>query len=1206
MEQIKQKHFVDTIFHLYEHTPVEVRESYAPKWLELMEKTRDQRLHITFTGHFSAGKSTLLNHLVHGKVLPSSPLPTSSNIVMLAKGPSVVRATDYDGTMYEWKGGAENSFIQTLCKRGDVLHKVYIEHDSFELDNNLVFMDSPGIDSTDDDHRKSTESALHMGDIIVYVTDYHHVQSELNISFIKKLKEMNKELLVIVNQIDKHNEEELPFSQFKERIEDTMVEVGVERDDIFYTTLKALNHPNNELHRFMKKIEQFEKKRQELIEQNIVQSSVQLIKEIAHDTVERFLEKEQVSYEQFQKVEATLDDLKESLEKIDEEIETLNKQKKAIESDYEHELDSLLKNANITPFTVREKAKQFLTTLDPQFKVGLLFSKKKTEAAKKEAYEALLEELNKQIETEIIWHLRNFSKAIYETYELTNGSLLEGILALSYEITLGELQSIVKQGAQLNDQYVLQFAKDVSDYVKRNVKMQAFDILNELIQTKESHQNDKKMSFILKKESLTEQLVVKSKWIEEKEQIEKWQSNMLAALKNGVIYEEFSVQSWLKEKMQERLRLLKENEYPAILTENEMEQQMIEQEEDISSMNSGVQTSATIVNKLHKAVQLLEGLEELTYLKDRLKIRANTIENRSFTIAMFGAFSAGKSSFANALIGERIFPSSPNPTTAVINKLTGITSEFSHGDVQILFKSEQDLLEELNDLLNPHHLHVTELSQLTKVRNELQQNIADSVGKRLDIYEKGIQFLQAQQSKEKITFVEKIEQYVANEEKSCVIQEVTIYYDCELTRKGITLVDTPGASSLHQRHTDLAFQYIKDADAIIFLTYFNHPFSKGDQQFLHQLGLVKDTFTLDKMFFIINAIDLAEDEEEANTVKQYVKQMLLKHSIRNPKLFNVSSLATLNKKELTHVKNEFEPFEQAFAHFIEHDLMEMMVQSASHELQVTINQLKELITLSKLGESERQQKIEALQKAKHSVEQMMKTSNQDDVMIQMKQELQELNHYVKQRLLYRMSDLFKQAYEPSKFVEKNQNTKQILTNCFDEFITTLNTAYVQEFNATSLRIEKYVNGLMERAFSQLITHIEEVIPSIPYSQMEKLQTDTPVLNLQLRSIIPDNMEKGHKYFKNAKAFFEHNEKQKLYLYFEQQLPFIMETMVKKGENLSYPYYEKAFQKQWQKILQVVQSDVEAYVQSRITTLNAPRDVDQLETILKTMEKEVVE
>ncbi|XBO85328.1 dynamin family protein [Bacillus licheniformis] len=93
-----------------------------------------------------------------------------------------------------------------------------------------------------------------------------------------------------------------------------------------------------------------------------------------------------------------------------------------------------------------------------------------------------------------------------------------------------------------------------------------------------------------------------------------------------------------------------------------------------------------------------------------------------------------------------------------------------------------------------------------------------------------------------------------------------------VTEKGITIVDTPGASSMNKRHTELAFQYMKDADALLYLTYYQHAFSKADRSFLRKLGLIKDAFSMDKMFFILNAADLAESPVELQTVEDYVRE----------------------------------------------------------------------------------------------------------------------------------------------------------------------------------------------------------------------------------------------------------------------------------------------------------------------------------------------
>src|SRR5699024_308259 len=110
--------------------------------------------------------------------------------------------------------------------------------------------------------------------------------------------------------------------------------------------------------------------------------------------------------------------------------------------------------------------------------------------------------------------------------------------------------------------------------------------------------------------------------------------------------------------------------------------------------------------------------------------------------------------------------------------------------------------------------------------------------------------------------LEAFSRYVSDESRACFVELAELYYDCPLTRQGVTLVDTPGADSIHARHTEVAFRYIKDADAILFVTYYNHAFSRADREFLIQLGRVKDAFEMDKMFFIMNAADLASSDRE--------------------------------------------------------------------------------------------------------------------------------------------------------------------------------------------------------------------------------------------------------------------------------------------------------------------------------------------------------
>src|SRR5690625_1386773 len=122
--------------------------------------------------------------------------------------------------------------------------------------------------------------------------------------------------------------------------------------------------------------------------------------------------------------------------------------------------------------------------------------------------------------------------------------------------------------------------------------------------------------------------------------------------------------------------------------------------------------------------------------------------------------------------------------------------------------------------------------------------------------------------------------YVTDESIAAYIEAVDLYYDNALTEKGITLVDTPGANSVNARHTNVAFDYIKEADAILYVTYYNHAVTSADRDFLIQLGRVKESFEIDKMYFIVNSSDLADSLDNITLVLIYMSDQLIHFRIR--------------------------------------------------------------------------------------------------------------------------------------------------------------------------------------------------------------------------------------------------------------------------------------------------------------------------------------
>src|SRR5699024_4440563 len=78
-------------------------EENAEKILELYQKLENGELMISFSGHFSAGKSSIINNLLGQDILPKSPIPTSANIVKMTSGEGWARVFFYNEEPVEYR-----------------------------------------------------------------------------------------------------------------------------------------------------------------------------------------------------------------------------------------------------------------------------------------------------------------------------------------------------------------------------------------------------------------------------------------------------------------------------------------------------------------------------------------------------------------------------------------------------------------------------------------------------------------------------------------------------------------------------------------------------------------------------------------------------------------------------------------------------------------------------------------------------------------------------------------------------------------------------------------------------------------------------------------------------------------------------------------------------------------------------------------------
>ncbi|UJF36357.1 dynamin family protein [Paenibacillus hexagrammi] len=525
-----------------------------------------------------------------------------------------------------------------------------------------------------------------------------------------------------------------------------------------------------------------------------------------------------------------------------------------------------------------------------------------------------------------------------------------------------------------------------------------------------------------------------------------------------------------------------------------------------------------------------------------MRDKAERLRKRTFTIALFGAFSAGKSSFANALIGERVLPVSPNPTTAAINRIMPPQDGWPHGTAKVKMKTADAILQDVLYSLELLGVQAHDMDSALLRIGKLTPADVTPKGKPhysfLKAVEKGWSEARSKLGSELKITKDEFSGYVAEESKSCFVEFIELYYSNPLTDQGIIFVDTPGADSINARHTGVAFNYIKNADAILFVTYYNHAFSQADREFLLQLGRVKDSFEMDKMFFIVNAADLASSQEELEGVVKHVETNLLQHGIRHPRIYPISSyLAAEGKVTGDHrlvQQSQITPFEQDFVKFTLGELSEVAIHSANLEMSRAVQTMQHWLESAKHGEEQRKQQIASLEQAESGCLKLLSDADGTADLRELRKEIQELLYYVKQRTMYRFGELYNYAFNSSTFREEARDPKQALKLAWNELQRMIAYDLSQEVLATTLRIENKMNQLSQARLNRWSEQAAELLEGFACEEYTANRFTTPTVEGKLEAAeVTDRLLQS--YFKNTKQFFEGDGKSKLRAELEQRV-----------------------------------------------------------------------
>lgn len=327
----------------------------------------------SFVGHFSAGKSTLINLLLEQDILPSSPVPTTSNTAIVSVADKQEIIANLENQQYTKLKTYDE--VKKMNRLNVDVESVEINFPSSKFKNGFTLQDTPGVDSNVATHQSTTEQFMYTSNILFYTVDYNHVQSALNFQFIKRMNDVGIPVIFIINQIDKHNEDEITFETFKQRVNKSIEDWDIKLTDIFYVT--KFDHPENELSRLSQYLVEKDNYREPI--ENYVNRTVKFITEAQlgyiQNELQYILEQLNINEDEFEQAYAKF----QQNQAVSEEARLLNNPDQLL-SFLKQKRKDILDNAYIMTHDMREDIRHYLESMSDDFKVGGLLNKKEEKA----------------------------------------------------------------------------------------------------------------------------------------------------------------------------------------------------------------------------------------------------------------------------------------------------------------------------------------------------------------------------------------------------------------------------------------------------------------------------------------------------------------------------------------------------------------------------------------------------------------------------------------------------------------------------------------------------------------------------------------------------------------------------------------------------------------------------------------------------------
>ncbi|MBU7339484.1 dynamin family protein, partial [Staphylococcus aureus] len=449
---------------------------------------------------------------------------------------------------------------------------------------------------------------------------------------------------------------------------------------------------------------------------------------------------------------------------------------------------------------------------------------------------------------------------------------------------------------------------------------------------------------------------------------------------------------------------------------------------------------------------------------------------------------AGKSSLINALLGEHILVSSPNPTTAA-------TTEISYGDESyITLKSQSQLLDEINAVVEYQDISFSTIEEfinwdLEKLKSHLNKNqlaFIQAVEKHYKLYvnmlENGEKHAINQQE---------LKKWSAEDEYATFVKTVHIALMHDWL-KGKIIVDSLGLHSNNQRHTNETEQILTSSDLILYVSYFNHSFTDNDKAFIEHMKDMNQLNENQAFKMVINAADLAESQDDLEAVETYVSDALRQVHLQSD-IFAVSSRNALQAED-----KGIDQLKQSIQQFVDVESKSILEQQMIHQLQQMDRSYVEMITefeTNKADISRRQQRLTDY-KDKQRLQHQLIDATLQHTDNEVEEQVYHLNARLKLQLLDDVKSVFNsQMTQNSDFNEEKKVSTKV-------YLDQIHQRLFLEQSLITERIKKYFNKQLTKQIAPIVQQLADLHVIVnPQFNFESANIEQPLLHIDFNDML---------------------------------------------------------------------------------------------------------